>query len=224
MVLFLSAFVVLFLTGLSQMRLAGNVEEYKKEITVHENSIKDFNISLNSVEKENETLKKQIETIQNENNSLKEMAAGENNPEALSQKLEREKASFDNLIMAEALYKKGKKVSCAQMIKDVFPEDLGKEAKKKYVYYKNNSFPAAVKYFYSKARGLYINKEYAKAQVDFQEALYFDDAKYYTENTLYYLAAIGKKINDVKSFNHYSSRLLKEYPKSGYNESLKKIK
>lgn len=221
-VLFLSALAILLLTAFSQMKLTGNIEEYKKKIKDHENSIRDFNISLNSAAGERDSLKKRIKQLELENAALGSTTAGTKNPNGLLE-IESCKNAYEKILQADSLYKNGKKVAAAQMLKDINEKYLGEAAVKKLGRLKDATYLPATKYFYSKGKEEYSKKNYLQAAIDLAESLNFDKTAYFEENTLYYLALVNSKQGKKEEAEKYSNILADKYPKSSYINKLKAI-
>lgn len=224
LVLFASAFTVLLLTAFSQIKLNNNMEEYKRQLSDRENSIKEFSLNLNSAAEERKTLKQKLEQLQTEYDQLKHtVSEGGGNPELMNSKLERSRRSFDNLLKADRLYKDDKYISCAQLLRNVFEEDLGQEARQKHRFLKSKVYLYATKDYYRKAVGMFNQKNYTEARKLFEESLAYDETKYYEENSIFYLALICKKINDVESFKKYSQKLIQSYPNGEYAAKVKSL-
>lgn len=220
-ILFSSAFIVLFLTGLSQVRLANNIEEYKKKLKEHEKSIQGFNLSLNSASKENWSLRQKIELLEKENSSLKSIIEDLNKLKLIQSQLERSKLSFDLLLKATDFFKKGDYVSCAEALRDVFEEDLGQEARKKYKYLKSKVYFYTMKYFYYKGIKEFEKRNYLQAREYFLKSLNYDDTKYFEENSLYYIALISSKLGETEKLRQYANALITKYPNSEYVKRIK---
>lgn len=222
-VLFSSAFTVLLLTAFSQLKLSSNIEEYKKKLKENENSIKGFNLSLNSAAEEKRELQKRIEELEKENTGLKSLAAGSSRPDLVNQREERSRQSFDSLLKAETYYKNNQNLSSAKALSNVKEEDLGETAKKKYTYLKSKVYVYAAKDNYRKAKEQLTKNNFEKAKNYFEESLAYDETAYYEENTLFYLALVSSKFNETDKVKQYADRLKAKYPKSEYIEKVEKL-
>ncbi len=219
-VLFASAFTVLLLTAFSQLKLSSNIEEYKKKLKEHENSIRGFNLSLNSAAEEKRVLQKKIEELEKENTSLKSLAAGSSRPDLINQRLERSRYSFDSLLKAETQYKNDQHLSSAKALHNVYEEDLGENAKKKYTYLKSKVYVYAAKDYYRKAKEQLAKNNFEEAKKFFEESLAYDETAYYEENTLFYLALVSSKLNESDKVKQYANQLKAKYPNSEYVEKV----
>jgi len=218
-VLFLSALAVLLLTAFSQMKLTGNVEEYKNKIKNHENSIRDFNISLNSAVVERDALKKRIKELETENEAYKSTSAGTKNPYGIS-KVENIKDAYENLLKSDSLFKNGKKVGCAQSLKNIKQEYLGEEAIKKINKLEEATYLPATKYLYAKGKEEFSKGNYPQAETDLKDSLSFDKTAYFEENTLFYLVLVSNKLGEKEGAEKYRSMLLTKYPNSSYSSKV----
>ena len=223
-VLFASAFTVLLLTAFSQLKLNNHMEEYKKKLSERENSIREFNLNLSSVAQEKKSLKQKVEQLELENNQLKSVTTGNNNIQLINQRLERSKQSFDFLLKAEGFFEKDNYNLCAQTLRNVVVEDLGAQARQKYLALKPKAYLHAMKDYYSKGREQMRQNNYLKAKEYFEQSLAYDETKYYEENSLYYLALLSSKLKQVDLLKHYSETIIKEYPNSEYIEKVKNLK
>ncbi len=219
-VLFSSAFVVLIITALSQVRLNSNIEEYKSKLAEHENSINKFNLSLSSAAQEKDALRERINQLEKENDSLKSVVAGGGSPSLLEQRLERSRQSFDNLLKAESLYEAEDLVDCARALSKVSEEDLGSLSKEKYRQLKGKVYLHATKELYRIGKEYYSQKEYLKARECFEESISFDNTQYFEENSLYFLALISNKLKEPEKMKEYADTLQKKFPDSEYIEVL----
>jgi len=221
-VLFLSALAILGLTAFSQMKLSGNDEEYKKKIKEHENSIRDFNISLSSAVGEKNALKKRIQELEIEIEGLKSTTAGTKNPDGIS-KVQDCRNDYETLLKADGLFKNDKKVSSAQILKNIREDYLGEEAVKKLNRLKDATYLPATKYYYLKGKDEYSKGNYAQAEMDLKDSLSFDKTAYFEENTLYYLALASSKQGKKDETKKFSGMLLDKYPKSSYSNKIKNL-
>ena len=219
-VLFASAFAVLLLTAFSQIKLNSNIQEYKTKLNENESKIKHFDLSLTSAEKERNSLLSKIEALEKENSNLKSVTANGGKIDFNA----RIKQSNDTLIKADSLYRSGKKVQAAQTLKETSEEDLGEQAKIRYNYLKLQVYQEATKYFYKQAKEQMAINNYIKSKEYFENSLAFDDAKYYEENSLYYLAVLNSKLKDKKALDSAIQKLIVIYPKSAYIEKANKLK
>ena len=219
-VLFASAFAVLLLTAFSQIKLNSNIKDYKTKLSEHESKIKYFDLSLTSAEKERNSLLSKIEALEKENSNLKSVTANGGKIDFNA----RIKQSNDYLIKADSLYRSGKKVQAAQTLKEISEEDLGEQAKVRYNYLKLQVYQEATKYFYKQAKEQMAINNYIKSKEYFENSLTFDDAKYYEENSLYYLAVLNSKLKDEKAVDSAIQKLIEIYPNSAYIEKVNKLK
>lgn len=221
-VLFLCAFFVLILTAFSQMKLAGNVGEYKDKIKQHEVSLKGYKLNLNTATEERNLLRSKVKQLEEENSNLK----GHNIlKDSLSsqQIINQTKDTFDLLLEADKLYRENKLTSSAEALRNVQVEYLGEKAKTKYNALKRETYLPAAKKFYFDGRKKMENKENAKAVELFEKSLFFDEAKYYEENTLFYITLTSRRLGEAEKVTTYLDMLKKKYPKSEYIEKVEKI-
>ena len=219
-VLFSSAFVVLVMTAFSQIKQSSNIENYDKELKEYKNK---YTLSLDTADKDKKTLQDKITQLQSENNNLK-IITENNNSQILIQKIESCKNSYENLLQSDKLYSQEKYIEAAKGLRNVKEEELGEQAKKKYMFLKSKVYIYATKDYYKRAKHELSRDSYSKAMEYFEESLIFDETKYYEENTLYYLAYISSKLKQAQKLNRYSNDLIKRYPSSEYAEKVKNLK
>jgi hypothetical protein len=216
-VLFASAFTVLLLTALSQVKITKNMEALKKQQKENESSMQGVSFSLNTATMEKKTLKQKADALEKENISLRAIAA---TADQAIQAAQRSKESFDYLLEAEKLYKDDEYVKSANLLSKVNPVDLGEIATKKYLKVKSEVYPYTARRYFKAGKFELEAKSYKAAKEDFELAHLFDTINYFEENILYYLANASNKLGEAEKFNSYKTELKNKYPDSEYLKRL----
>ena len=135
-ILFMSAFIVLLFTAYSQIRLNGNISDYKNQLNSNTKEKNDFQINLNSCLKLNSQLNNQIKAANKQISQIKQDEKKANSS-LLSEKdkTKRTIAAYDYLLAAESAYNLEEISICAKvMYEKCDPAYLSKMGIVKYNY------------------------------------------------------------------------------------------
>ena len=224
-VLFTSAFIVLLLTALSQIKFNRNIDKYKNEINDEKNAKINFQMNLNSALKENEALREENENIKTELAQLKdEYENTVSNLNELQDKYEKTIAAYEKLLEAESEFNAGNFTeSAAILLKEINYEYLQGVASNKYVYLKEKTFASAAETLYFSGYKEYKNEAYEKAIEKFELSFNLANDQYYSDDALYFLAYSYYHLGNKDVAKEYWTKLLNDYPESTYKKEAERM-
>lgn len=229
-VLFTSAFIVLLLTGYSQIKFNKNMTEYKNVIFSNEADREKWRTDLEGVMLENKRYLQEIEKLtlqladtKNEITDLSEtLIENKNGQDKITE-------NYENLSEARNLFDKGNilesgKILFAKVEKNL----LGSKAALEYEAMVEAIKDKGSKIAYAEGRRFYQNKEYAKASEMFKKSLEYNKETYYSDDSNYYLAwSLYKSDRYAEALetldNMYSSFPESQFIKQGEAQALAKI-
>lgn len=217
-ILFTSAFIVLLLTAVSQIKLNKNISDYKTQIYAKEKEKSDFQLNLSSSKNENKKLQEELKiTKEVLDNEIKAKENEIKKQKELETKIKEVIDSYENLIKAENEFLNEDYVTCALILsKQCDAEYLNDEATKKYLFLREKTYGKASKTLYTDGLKKYRRGEYDAAVSNFQSSVDLMPNEYYSDDCYYYIAyslyMSGKYDFSVKAVD----KLLIDYPSSSY--------
>lgn len=221
-VLFTSAFIVLLLTAVSQIKLNNNIDEYKTQIYTKEKEKSDFQLNLNSSQNENKKLQQELKKVKGEISSGQQVLEEEKNRYREMEELHKKiLISYEKLLKAENEYAHDNYVSCATiLLKECDVKNFDAEALKRYSALKADSYGKAAKTLYLEGLKKYKSKNYAGAINDFQLSAELNSTDYFSDDCYYYIAYSQYKLGKYDLVEKAVNKLLASYPTSSYAEDV----
>jgi septal ring factor EnvC (AmiA/AmiB activator) len=152
-ILFTSAFIVLLLTAMSQIRFNKHIDDYKSQIHIKEDEKNRFKSNLTIAIEENTKLDSQVKALSEQIDNLASKL--EDSEQMLKEKIdEYKKASeiYKAILLADIEYEKGNYLECAKILygQVTEPNILDKAIKKKYQFLVDKTYKKAALEFYNK--------------------------------------------------------------------------
>lgn len=226
-ILFTCVFILLLLTGYSQVKFNRNLNEYRNKLISSEEEINISSHNLKTALEENEMLYKKIEEL---NNILEEKTI---DYEELEEKLKnKEKENEENqflknyelLLEAEQYYNNDKIIECTiVLLEKVDKNKLSLNGLKKYNELKEEIYKKAAWEFYKEGYNNYIEKEYKDAKFNLNYSLKIAEDEYFSDDCYYYIAYSEYRIGKFELAKKTLETLIKKYPSSNYVEEAQKL-
>lgn len=224
-ILFTSAFIVLLLTAVSQIKLSRNIDDYKSRLSTKDTENYEFKMNLNSALEENDKLQKKLKELEEQlltaNGSIDALKRELSD---LNKMIEVQKNTHEQLYEAEKLFKEEDYVQCAGIIfENIDPTVLGKNSLIVYSTLKEKSFKLASLELYKRGYENYYKKLYPEAAEAFRRSLDFTEDEYYSDDCLYLLAYAHHHMGDKVKATEYMTSFIIKYPKSIYAQKAKEF-
>jgi TolA-binding protein len=226
-ILFTCVFILLLLTGYSQVKFNRNLNEYRNKLISSEEEISISSHNLKTALEENEMLYKKIEEL---NNILEEKTI---DYEELEEKLknkekENEKSqqvnNYELLLEAEEYYNSGEIIKTTiTLLENVDKNKLNSNGLKKYNKLKEEIDKKAPWEFYKEGYNNYIEKEYKDAKFNLNYSLKIAEDEYFSDDCYYYIAYSEYRIGEFELAKKTLETLIKKYPSSNYVEEAQKL-
>lgn len=222
-VLFSSAFIVLLITGYSQIKLNKNLNSYRDKISNTENERNKYQLNFSSAQETNNKLKEENEKLKSGNNALKTKVDGlEKEKTQIIDGNEKALQEYDKLCTAQANYLNENYVmSGGILIKQINYNLLDTKARELYSQLLDKVRPKAEKILYNDGYQLYEKKDYVSAAEKLKLALDIAPAGAYTDGVLYFLALSKDRTGDLRSAAGYMQLIIQSYPESKYYKKAK---
>lgn len=222
-VLFSSAFIVLLITGYSQIKLNKNLSSYRNKISNTENERNKYQLNFSTAQETNNKLKEENDKLKSDNTTLKtKVDSLEKEKAQIADDNEKALQEYDKLCTAQANYLNENFVMAAGiLIKQINYNLLDTKARELYSQLIDKVRPKAEKILYNDGYQLYENKDYVSAAEKFKFALDIAPAGAYTDGVIYFLALSTEKTGDLNSAAGYMQLLIQTYPESKYYEKAK---
>jgi TolA-binding protein len=217
-ILFTSAFIVLLLTAVSQIKLNKNISDYKTQIFVKEKEKSDFKLNLSSSMNENKKLQEELKTAKSAIDD--EIAAKEaeiKKQNEIQARMNKVVDNYEKLLKAENEFVEKEYLSSALTVyKQIDSKYLNDEATKRYLALRETTFEKAAKILYTNGLKKFKNKSYGEAVGDFQLSVELMPYEYYSDDCYYYSAYSSYKIQRYDAAAAAINKLIQNYPASSY--------
>lgn len=217
-ILFASAFILLFFTAYSQIKLNKSIKDYGDQLKGNDKEQSRSGLDLNTSLQLNSQLSNQLKGA---NSKIAELTGYLNEQKKLNS--DTRKAydelvkTFDYLIKAENMYKKRELTSCAVTLEEGCKKELlSKNALDRYNFLKNNSFDPAAINLYFKGYKEYKMKRYKSAINNFQLSLKLAKDEYVSDDCYYFIAFCEYKTGNTELAKSNINTLISNYPNSSY--------
>lgn len=219
MVLFACAFIVILVTGYSQIKLKNKYYDYSKKASSVEKKNASFEQNLNSANKKIVELEKQIETEKLNNSVLSDKVV--EYMEAVN--------SYNAVIKANDIYKNNNYIDCALTLKKKSNKKLlSGEGLVLYNFLANNTFARASESLYYKGYNYYVNRQYGNAIKTLENSLLIKGKEYYSDDCYYFISESYFALGNKEKARISAKNLIKKFPESYFvadaKSILKKIK
>jgi TolA-binding protein len=217
-VLFTSAFIVLILTAISQIRFNKNIDEYRDQISNKEIEKSKFQLNLNSALEENSKLRKDYNELEEELVKVNsELEQYKKETDAIAVKSNEITKAYEYLILADNEYNNGNIVECAETLKTkIKPEFLSETGLMRYTRLIENSYKKAAFQLYSEGLKLYRKEKYNEAVDRLLRSVKLVDQEYFSDDCYYLLAYSEYNLGNKGNVRKYVELLIQKYPGSGY--------
>ncbi|MDQ2086025.1 hypothetical protein RBH29_06165 [Herbivorax sp. ANBcel31] len=224
-ILFTCAFILLLLTGYSQIKFNKDIDDYRNKLMSSEEEKNISSHNLRTALEENEMLYERIEEL---NNILKEKEAdyGEIKQNLKNKEIKKNQliSNYELMLKAEEHYNNGKITKSAViLLEDVNKNKLNKNGLKKYNDLKDKIYEEAAWEFYKKGYDKYINKEYEDAKFNLYYSLDITEDEFFSDDCHYYIAYSGYRMGEYDLAREYIKMLMTKYPSSNYIEEAKNL-
>lgn len=223
-VLFTSAFIVLLLTGYSQIKLNRNLNDLNNQVFTKEHEKKQVQLSFANAQEvngklteENKNLQLQIDTLTAELNQIQ-------SDWDASDKLEKSKlVEYDKLCQAQNEYLKGKIVESARMLENVDINLLNSYGNELYGVLRIKAYTEAGKTLLTDGYKLYLKKDYVNASEKLLQSWLYAPDKEHSDKCLYYLAQAEAKSGNISEGVGHMTAFAKQFPSSSYLNAAKRF-
>jgi len=217
-VLFTSAFIVLVLTAISQIRFNKNIDEYRDQLSNKEIEKSKFQLNLNSALEENLKLKKEYDELEEELAKVNtELEKYKKETEETSAKCNEMIMAYEYLLLADNEYNDGNIVECAEIINTkIKPEFLSEAGLEKYKDLIEKSYKKAAFKLYSEGLKFYKEENYNEAVDRLLRSVKLADEEYFSDDCYYLLAYSEYYLGNKDNVRKYVELLSQKYPESGY--------
>ena len=217
-ILFTSAFIVLLLTAISQIKFNKNIDEYKNQILIEESAKNNIQINLGTVLSENKKLNEKLKDLMQENEDLK-IKVDEAN-KLLNKQQQKSSAygnAYDMLINAQAEYNNGNIINCADILySKIDSKLLGKTGVEIYNDLADKVFVKAAKILYIDGYKNYIDKNYETAINFLKKSYEYTSYEYFSDDCLYFTAYSYYRLGNINEVKVYMQKIVDIYPNSSY--------
>jgi len=223
-VLFTSAFIVLLLTAMSQIRFNKHIADFKNQIYTKEDEKNKFKSNLTIAIEENAKLSSEVEflndQIENLKNKLKE---SESKSEDKINEYKKISEIYKAVLLADLEYEKGNYTECAKILYKQGNEPNIPDAtiKERYRFLVDKTYKKAAYQFYREGYKSYKQGDYKSAEESFQMSVNLTDKEYFSDDCYYLMMYIKYKNNDVTSMRSIINILKTKYPDSNYIDDAK---
>ncbi len=222
-ILFGCAVILLFFTAYSQIKLNKSVNEYKAQLDgeVQEKAGLDLNTSLQL----NSQLSNQLKKANTELEDIKSKMSEQSKMYLVAiDKYNSTVKTYDSLINADDLFKKGKITACAiTLVENFNKKELSKKARNRYNYLKKKTFGTAAIALYYSGYKKYKTADYKSAIKDFQLSSKISLKEYISDDCYYFIAISAYKTGNSVLAKESINSLLTRFPKSSYLEDAKQL-
>lgn len=220
-VLFTIAFVLIFMSGVSQSRLSKDVKTFKEQLSEQQGLFQGVQKSLSALIEENEQYKK---TIKEKEEQLKQFQMQINELNKQLNEIEQQKNTFiesiDNLLEAKNYYNDKKYIESALYLEHVNYEILNVSSKKLYNSFASIVLEKAANIYYSRGYENYKKHNFNDAIENFTKSLKYKKDVYFSDDAMFFLAVSMYKINQVDEAKKQLLQLKEKYPVSTYKKEV----
>lgn len=219
-ILFTCVFILLLLTGYSQIKYNKNINEYRNRLISSEEEKNISSHNLKTALEENEMLYKKIEELKTD---LEEKTADYIELEEKLNIIEKENekkqfvSNYELLLEAEEYYNDGNITeSTIILLEKVVEKNLSSMGLKKYNNLKEEIYKNAAWEFYKKGYNNYIEKKYNDAKFNLHYSLKITEDEYFSDDCYYYIAYSEYRTGEYESAKKALKILIKKYPSGNY--------
>lgn len=210
-VLFMSAFIVLLFTAISQIKFNKNIMNYENILSMSQKEKNNYLNNLRTAEENIKLLQKDIEVLKKElEQSKKAIDIIKKEKESEIKDLEGIIQNYENLTLAKQYIDSGNIKESAKILKnEINKEMLRENAKKEYEQLLIKIFPKAAYKYYIDGYNYYKKGEYTKAAYELENSLIYSKNEKFTEDCMYILIMaldrIGQHEKKLMYANEYIS-------------------
>ena len=216
-VLFTSAFIVLLITAYSQIKLKSNIDNFKTQISNEQNENKKYQLSYANAQELIGKLTGENEKLAAENKSFSDTIDKLNSDLNIIERESQEKMTqYEKLSEAQSEYLKGNIVVCAQILKNIDPEEFNEKAAEAYTLLSARAYSEAGRQMFDEGYKLYQKGNYSEATARFTLSRDISKDEGYSDNCLYYLAYAQHRTGHTTIAMDLMKTLIQEYPTSSF--------
>lgn len=188
-VLFMSAFIVLLLTAISQIKFNKNIMNYENILSMSQKEKNNYLNNLKTAEDNIKLLQRDIQVLKNELDQSKEaIDTIKKEKETEKKELEDIINNYETLMLAKQYINQGKIKEGAKILKnDINADLLRQNAKIEYEQLIKKIYPKASYKYYIDGYNYYKKGEYAKAAYELESSLMYSKNEKFTEDCMYIL-------------------------------------
>lgn len=224
-IFFSCAFVILIVTGYSQIKFSNSVDEYKKILTYSQKEKNDFNINLSTALSQNSELINEIDSIKDEILNLKNGNQKLNNEISDLKKLnELNTAFYEKFLKATEYYSEGLLMDCSKiLLEEIELENLNSNAINKYSTLLNKVREESAIQFYREGYNQYKQKNYGESIINMRLSLKLSENQYFSDDCYYFISYSQYRLKQNEAALDTINEILKKYPESNYIKELNNL-
>lgn len=224
-VLFTSAFIVLLITGYSQIKFNKSIDDYESQINAGKNERSKVQLTLSSVLEENRKLKNENAALKNENAAnKKELEQKTFEVASLNEKNAGAKKDYEALLKAQREYNSGNLTACALLLAINFNKaSLDTAGLLEYNRLRDLTFDKAAVNLYQDGYYWYMKKNYDKAIEKLTQSVSIKADAYYSDDCYYFIAYSEYRKGNFEGAKNMFNKLLENYPQTTYKEEVQRM-
>lgn len=181
-------------------------EQQKQTIDTLQAQVENFKGSTNMTPEEVASMRKQFDTLQNENKQLRSE--------------ETKQANLELLETAIAQANEQKFEECIAALDTIDTFDFSEEDMKKYDDLKAKVAPKAAEIFYNKGKTDFMGNRFAEAKTNLEYCLKFLSTEEFAADVYFYLGKIAEQEKDMEKAKTYYEKIQKQFPNSNQIENV----
>lgn len=219
-ILFTSAFIVLLLTGYSQIKFNKSLTDYKNRLNDREKENTKFQYNLSSALAENKKMNEELKSLKEDmlktiekNNSLSKNVEDIKNNQTITI------SSYELLLKADKEYSEGNiRESALILLEKINIYQFSENALNKYYELVSKTYKKAALQFYRDGLKDYKKGEYEKAVKDLKYSLKFAKNEYFSDDCYYFIGYSEYNLGNKDLAKESLETLISNYPDSSYKK------
>lgn len=219
-ILFTSAFIVLIVTAVSQIKVNQNIYDVRNKLGATEKEKSNFQMNLSSALAENKKLNQEIEKLEQELEDKRiEESKLKNEINSIKDMNDSKFKNYEKIMLAyNKYYNKDVKGCSLILINEIDKGSLDKNGLEMYNTLSGLSNIKASLEFYIDGYNYYKNDNYIKAIESFNNSLSLTNTEYYSDDCYYFIAYSYFYLNNMNLAKESMDTLLEKYPESTYKK------
>lgn len=226
-ILFTCVFILLLLTGYSQIKFNKNIDEYKNKLISSEEEKSISSHNLKTALEENTMLYEKIEELNNiieeKSDNYKEIEEKLKNKNEVNKEIQFIE-NYELLLEAEEYYNNSEITkSTVILFEEVDESKLSLNGVKKYNILKEKIYKVAAWEFYQEGYNNYINKKYKEAKYNLNYSLKLTKDEFFSDDCYFYIAYSEYRTGEYQLAKGSLKILIEKYPYSNYLEEAQRL-